>query len=62
MIIHALINLSPNSVKHIKLRNKKVIGKFKDELQGISIEEFDGLRPNLYSMLYMKERIFEVDD
>ena len=36
-------NLSPNYVKDIKQRNKKVIGKFKDELQGISIEEFAGL-------------------
>ena len=31
-------NLSPNSVKDIKQRNKKVTGKFIDELQGISIE------------------------
>ena len=41
-------------MKDIKQRNKKVIGKFKDELQGISI----GLR----LMMYMKERIFEVDE
>ena len=52
-------NLSPNSIKQ---GNKKVIGKFKDELQGIPIEEFVGLRPKLYSMMYMKVSIFEVDE
>ena len=55
-------NLSPNSVNDIKQRNKKVTGKFKDELQGISIEEFVGVRPKLHSMMYMKERIIEVDE
>ncbi|CAB3978796.1 Hypothetical predicted protein [Paramuricea clavata] len=34
-------------------RNKKVIGKFKDEAGGVSIVEFCGLRSKMYS--YMKE-------
>ena len=36
---------------HSKL-NEKVIGKFKDELPGLIIEEFIGLKPKLYSILY----------
>ena len=34
------------------VENKKVIGKMKDELYGIPIEEFVGLRPKMYSLLY----------
>jgi hypothetical protein len=30
--------------------NKKVIGKFKDECNGVAIAEFVGLRPKLYSL------------
>ena len=30
--------------------NKKVIGKFKDEANGIPISEFIGLRPKMYSI------------
>ena len=30
--------------------NKKVLGKFKDECNGIQISEYVGLRPKLYSM------------
>ena len=55
-------NVSPNSVKDIKQRNRKVICKFRDELEGIPFEEFVGLRSKLYSMMYMKERVFEVDE
>ena len=32
--------------------NKKVLGKFKDELNGIPLEEFANLRPKCYSMKY----------
>ena len=32
--------------------NEKVIGKFKDEFAGFVIEEFVGLKPKLYSILY----------
>ena len=32
--------------------NKKVLGKMKDETAGVPIQEFVGLRPKMYSMLY----------
>ena len=35
------------------LTNKKVIGKFKDELHGQILLEFCGLRPKCYSLLYL---------
>ena len=34
------------------LANKKVIGKMKDETHGIPIQEFIGLRPKMYSILF----------
>ena len=34
--------------------NKKVLGKMKDETHGIPIQEFVGLRPKMYSILYME--------
>ena len=33
-------------------QNKKVLGKMKDETAGIPIEEFVGLRPKMYSLMY----------
>ena len=33
-------------------RNKKVLGKFKDEVHGTPVQEFVGLRPKMYSLLY----------
>ena len=32
-------------------RNAKVVGKFKDELNGVAALEFIGLRPKMYSLL-----------
>ncbi|KAK3755479.1 hypothetical protein QZH41_017633 [Actinostola sp. cb2023] len=32
--------------------NKKVLGKMKDETHGLPIEEFVGLRPKMYSLLF----------
>lgn len=37
------------------LLNKKVLGKMKDETHGIPIQEFVGLRPKMYSLLYFEE-------
>ena len=31
--------------------NKLVVGKMKDETGGVAIEEFFGLKPNIYSLL-----------
>ncbi len=36
------------------LTNKKVLGKMKDETHGIPIQEFVGLRPKMYSILYIE--------
>ena len=37
--------------------NKKKIGKFKDELNGVPMEAFCGLRAKLYSILYDWEQL-----
>ena len=34
--------------------NKDVLGKYKDELKGLILKEFAGLRPKCYSLLYVK--------
>ena len=44
-------DLSDMKLKQFKhLENKKVVGKFKDETQGIPICEFIGLRSKMYSI------------
>ena len=35
--------------------NKKVVGKFKDEMNGRIIHEFIGLKPKMYSMIFNKD-------
>ena len=40
-----------DKTKHLyDATNKKVVGKFKDEWDGIPVKEFVGLRPKMYSM------------
>ena len=41
----------PSSYPAFNTGNKKVLGKMKDEYNGIPIAEFVGLRPKLYSIL-----------
>ena len=41
----------PENSLYFYKSDKKVIGKFKDEVSGISINEFIGLRSKLYSYL-----------
>ena len=45
----------PYEHSNFDLSNKKVLGKFKDELNGISLEIFIGLRPKCYSLLFYGE-------
>ena len=41
--------MSSDAIENLKLKNKKVIGKFKDELCGERMLEFVGLREKMYS-------------
>ena len=38
-------------------KNKKVLGKFKDECGGVQIKEYVGLRPKMYSVITQTEEI-----
>ena len=45
-------NYSPKS-KYYDDSNESVVGKMKDEISGVDIKEFMGLKPNMYSFRYM---------
>ena len=45
----------PTNHSNYSEMNKKVVGKFKDELNSIALEEFIGLRPKCYSLLFHGE-------
>ena len=50
---HPIFNgLDESKIEDMKKKNKKVVGKFKDELDGEVLEEFLGLRPKCYSILF----------
>ena len=42
-------NMSRDEIKLIKSQNKKRIGCFKDELKGVDMQEFVGLRAKVYA-------------
>ena len=44
----------PKNHKLFDNSNKDVLGKYKDELKGLILKEFAGLRPKCYSLLYVK--------
>lgn len=43
-----LIRVTGKNHKYYDVKNKKVIRKFKDELNGIPLEEYCGLRLKMY--------------
>ena len=43
--------MTPEQISHLKSKNKKVVGKFKDETGGVPILSFAGLRSKVYSYL-----------
>ena len=51
--------MSLDEVKRIKQLNKNAIVNFKDKLDGVPLQEFVGLRPKLYSLLYENAGVVE---
>ena len=47
------------NISYIMKKNKKVIGKFKDECASVPISEYIGLRPKLYSVLRADEEVIK---
>ena len=56
----------PKNHSNYDIKNKKVLGKFKDELNSKIIKEFIGLKPKMYSFDYIDNNIiidkFEYDE
>ena len=50
-------NDNADTIKHLKNKNKKVLGKMKDELAGKTLLQFVGIRPKAYSLKY-EEMVF----
>ena len=54
----------PKNHPNYDASNKKVIGKFKDELNGAVIDEFIGLKPKMYSYIvddneFKKQKVYQ---
>ena len=49
-------------IEQIKRMKKKALGKFKDELKGLTLKEFIGLRPKCYSLLYQLANLTEEEE
>ena len=56
---HCFNDMAESEVHLIQNQNKKAIGKFKDELKGLTLKEFLGLRPKCYSLLYLLANLTE---
>ena len=52
--------LSSEVIKNLKEKNKKVLGKMKDEMMGLILLEYVGIRPKAYSLKH--EKIEFVDE
>ena len=54
-----LYDFSDYPINHTNydITNKKVLGKFKDELNSLIISEFIGLKPKMYSFVYIDNNI-----
>ena len=49
-------------IRHIKQKNKKVVGKMKYKFNGFAASEIVGLRPNRYLFDYERDANFDVDE
>ena len=52
--VHVIIK---KIISCLAMKIKKVLGKFKDELGGVPISEYVGLRPKMYSVITKEEEI-----